>query len=905
MKINFGLHLDGYEHIEPQNSFGEVTCGPQGMLAILETRLGLTGSWPEEPMRQVQYLHCLRACDDGKRFYSRSFNVDELAVARVLLHWRDVWIEAGWHGDAGMDYCKRIKDLAAVEQIAKDNLNKGRADRLRAVVDQVGKVGNLYLSVRLLENLEDLPWVWQQIFSHLHVEGKLLADELLPLADQGSDLFLLQDAILKNSPCTFQGDGSVIVLTAHSNAVLSNSIASMLASEVDYSSYVAPFTQGITVLNGGAADVLDMAMHSYGIPRNGVSSMSRWRPQLQVLPLVLSLLWEPLDPFRLLEFLTNPSCPLPNMVRQRLAEVVAEYPGINSEHWQKVIEDFQKKAEPSADSDSDLWVKFVSQIDSWLSRESFNRDEGAPTSLIAEKCAKVAQWHAGQSGRDNLQPGITELHLAASAQAGAAARILDEMAKGGMESISSLQLDSLVDQVTASGASVVGGFAEMGRVHLCSSPASVFEPNDRVVWWNFTEQGLASRWPWSPLELDQLKQLGVHVPAYPDIMRQQTYSWKMPVLLAKKQIIFTVPRVDGNDTTVHHPFWDQLCVLTNDTVCEIDIDSVLSGEGSLPFFKLELNSHGRKEIPKPVRWWKMPNGNHLEKRGRESYSSLNAFIASPYQWVLNYKARLRPGSLAQIDEGPRQKGNLLHSLFQKLFESNEIDWKTVNRKELAEWVNEKFLIVLRQEGANYLLSGKSKEREELVETAVKAAWNLIEHLNAATVVEVSMEQAAGASFSGGGLGGYIDMLVKNNEGKEAVLDLKLSGGKYRASELQENRHLQLAVYGHARKFVTGRWPSHAFYILTEARLLVQNKDFFPDAEVFSPPDGESTASLWLAFEQTWKWRRAQIDKGLIEVTVQGTEPDAESIPPEDGIHLEEFNDKFNDYAALTGWVEGI
>ena len=41
----------------------------------------------------------------------------------------------------------------------------------------------------------------------------------------------------------------------------------------------------------------------------------------------------------------------------------------------------------------------------------------------------------------------------------------------------------------------------------------------------------------------------------------------------------------------------------------------------------------------------------------------------------------------------------------------------------------------------------------------------------------------------------------------------------------------------------------------------------------------------------------------MEVTVTGTEPDAASVPPEDGMPIEDVNDRFSEYGVLTGWGE--
>ena len=39
-------------------------------------------------------------------------------------------------------------------------------------------------------------------------------------------------------------------------------------------------------------------------------------------------MWNPLDPYSLIQFLTHPVCPIPKRVRRRLAEAVTDAPGI-------------------------------------------------------------------------------------------------------------------------------------------------------------------------------------------------------------------------------------------------------------------------------------------------------------------------------------------------------------------------------------------------------------------------------------------------------------------------------------------------------------------------------------------------------------------------------------------------
>ncbi len=78
MKITFGMSLDGYEPPVQESNIGEYVTGPMGFLDLLETRLGLSGDFPAQPLRVIQYQKCLSEADIGEdqMFYSKSFSVD-------------------------------------------------------------------------------------------------------------------------------------------------------------------------------------------------------------------------------------------------------------------------------------------------------------------------------------------------------------------------------------------------------------------------------------------------------------------------------------------------------------------------------------------------------------------------------------------------------------------------------------------------------------------------------------------------------------------------------------------------------------------------------------------------------------------------------------------------------------
>ena len=134
------------------------------------------------------------------------------------------------------------------------------------------------------------------------------------------------------------------------------------------------------------------------------------------------------------------------------------------------------------------------------------------------------------------------------------------------------------------------------------------------------------------------------------------------------------------------------------------------------------------------------------------------------------------------------------------------------------------------------------------------------------------------------------------------MDIKWGGRNYRRDSLQMGSYLQLATYAQLRLAAGAKtFPRLSYYIVSDSHMLNLEHTFFPGAEHISPDTGENPAQYWERFQHSWRWRKKQFDKGLIEITVTGTEPTDDSDPGESGLPMPEASDAFNDYRVLTGW----
>ena len=720
MKITFGMLLDGYEPPELENSIGAFVTGPMGLLDLLETRLGLGSEWPVQPLRIAQYQQCLvdaiSATKNTKTFYSNSLLADALAVAETLLGWRDELLTAGWDGTADASDSIRLQDMARVEKVARKQLAAGNADRLQFVIDALRDRHPGIDEVWLVDPLEALPPLWRRLLFRLPLTQGSVSAWSGATAQAGSDLAALQHALLSNSPVSFQGDGSFFVIKSDSEYVLSRAIGASFNAPNAWAS------GSTTVIVGQRGAALDAGLRSVDLPISGRSKKSPWRPAAQVLRMALGLLWQPLDSQRLLEFLTHTLCPLPQPLCSRLAKVVANSPGIGGQDWNRVIDTACTAAIEKADGDRDAAKMIDEQLQTWLLFPRFDPVAGAPVAVLAEHCARVAHWAAMRVDHADIEAAQRASFSAAQKEADTAVEVIGEIARGGLEFMTKLQFDRLIEQVSAAGAKRPDVVAECGQVHATVDAAAVIGPVERVVWWDFSAPALPGKWPWTPAEIEQLRTHGAGLPTVDSMLQFTAGSWLRPVMAATRQLVLVMPQRKGKEANAHHPLWDQIQVLAGDAhIHLLDLDQGLQTADSHPWIPLKSTPVCHRALPGKKRWWSLADGKLLGKRDMESYSSLHDFVNTPHRWVLRHKACLSP----------------VH----------------------AE---------------------SSAPQDE-----------------------------------------YVNSLT-----------------------------------------------------------------------------------LWAAFEKTWGWRMRQLDDGVIEINVEGAEPDINSTPPEDGLSVDKANDRFDDYLALTGWPEG-
>jgi hypothetical protein len=898
MKITFGKALDGTELRPANDSLGDIVCGPLRLMEILETQLGLRRKPVSDVTRIFQFVKVLETLAGNKpRFYSASFEKDQLSVSETLLHWRDSLVLAGWNGNANGG-SKRLHDLADINAALTDAALPGQPDRLVAIRDSLVQRNHGIEDIVVVDPPAAFSRLWGEILTKLSASFRIPERGLgATHNEQQTDLQQLASALDSTSreQIKWQNDGTVIQFSAYSEFTLAHMATELLRENPK---------EACALVAENDCGPLDDVLIAADQASLGVHSTSLARPIPQLLLLVLRLCWKPLNPLHLLEFLTHPDTPVEFHLRNELSRALVECPGIGGPKWLAAIEVVKEiyKTKP-AEQAKRLVPRLESDLAEWIHVAKYEARSGSPGPELANRCQCIAKWARQQSISGPEQNDFAKAPLfrclaARAAELGAALKATDK--------VTQCQLERLIKRVAGSGWTSPR-IRELGHCHRFGSPAACVESADIVLWWNFSEPQTPVLPYWTSSEIEELRGHGAEIPSAASILAVESAQWLRPIWAARKKLMFFTPRQRNGEPVVTHPLLSRIQAVVEGKLPKTDLDVALQRKRIPCAVKF-----GHAALPTARRWWKLKDGKHFGIRAAESFSSAEKFIYSPYAWVLDYKAVLRPGVLSQFRMRSENvlRGNLLHRLLDLLGDGpiKKSNWATIAEGELKEYLEKQWPALLEQEGATLLLLGKQSEATALLDTGKQALWTLAQQLRAAQIKETATNVNFKADFIGGQLDGYVDLLVKNEASRASVIDLKSGRMEEKKKELQSNVHLQLAIYGFLHQQNRSEWPSAAYFILNNGRMLAQTKEYFPLASCVTTKAGTGGLEIcWNEFVEMWRYRRALLDQGWIELTLGVTEPEnGNQFPapaPFEHWRPGKDQDKYNDFRALTGLEE--
>ncbi len=902
LKIIFGLELE--EKVFP---YGDTTeggvhyHGPNGLLLLLESHFGLIGfSENIDYLRVAQYRQALQEYlkENKTAFYKNAYEADQLATAEELLTRRDELLLAGWNFEIVENMPDRLAALAHIEALIGEegeiNLPDGFADRFVKVLAVCEAKPSSIAEICLNEPLDILPYHLQQLFKALASNGTSISQLPTPLIEGTSDLQVFQSAISgKQVKTNLKKDGSLLILKAKRDT----DAAAFLAKLLDLNPAYRP-----ACLIPEKTRVLDNALVQEQLPSLGILSASLARPTLQILKLATVFLWRPIDPYKVLEFVTLPVKPLENDLAIIIARLIASRPGLNSDNWYAAINQYFEELEERKKTEPNLDVEAIKkQYQFWFERKRYSMTKSVPKEEVIEIFDYVSKW-ASQTFETE---GSTNQSLLVLSEQSKRIKELMEALPDSYNFISNLELERIVRTIYAP-SPVQFKEVEMNHLPFLYHPSAFIQTVPDLLWWNFSQSERASFFSkWYQLEINFLKNIQIDLENPQRKNARLIWQRKRPILQTVDRLVLVIPeRVEGS-VVLSHPLQGDMEATFGDLAgITYDVDtgdnaSILDGYFQMPK-QIVLDY---RPLTEPQAILEIQEAAFLEDREHETFTSINSLLYYPYQWVFRHKLRLHKSSILSVVRDNTLMGNLSHRLIELLLKDEDIDISTIQKETINNWIDENSGQLFAREGATLLMYGREPERVAFLNKVKYAAWSLVSTIQNNCWQVKATEMDLQGQFVDVPIKAKAD-LVLEREGESAVLDLKWSGSNYRKRMIQNEEDLQLVLYS---KLITEQtdWSHTGYFILDKGELIARNNQAFSDCTALNV-DADHIAineRILSKMQATFKWRLEQLNKGQIEIRTKQTQLDLEELYAGTLMDLLEMKDgdaPFDDYKVLIG-----
>lgn len=905
MKIYFGLQFD--EAVYPQKigtEGGRHYFGPQGLLFMLESHLGLIGHPTDnEHIRIEQFRQAIKKhlAVHPNTFYTHSFTADQLATAARLLQLRDQLKLAGWDFMSEATTPVRLKTIAEIEALIQDSekgLAAGFADRFIHILTQLKVRKHPIKALFHNEPLNILPSHYRRLFEILETQ-EIAVKAISDISIKGeTNLDLFKTFLLrknKGKQTKLIEDGSLFVLKAKRETEAATFVAKLLKANAN--------TQPICLIPEKNR-ALDNAVLQEGLPSFGILSASLARPSLQILKLAPAFLWHPIDPYKVMEFVSLSLKPLDNDLADEIARLMAQNPGLNSDIWRIRINEFFKNLKDRAQQDKSIDVeKIKSEYDFWFDRRRYDISKAVPKTEVSKIFKFIGKWVKEVIDEYNLKNSSL---VVLGEQAKRIVDLLDALPDADRE-LSNLELERIVRTIYKP-SPVVFTETALGHLPFVYNSSAIIQPVEELIWWNFSsleQEHFFSNWYEQEFQYLAHKNLQLQRPQDENAL----LLWQRPraILQTQGRVFLVIPEKVNGAEVFPHPLYDELQACFGDlsaityTIHGTNpVDNCLETYFTIP--KKERLDYRQLGKPKPFIY--IDQAEKLDRRPEETFTSLDSLFYYPYQWMFRHKIKLRKSSILSIVKDVTLMGNLAHRFFELLFSIDGVEEWT--QAQVNQWIDDEAYNLLSKEGAVLLLYGREPERIAFINRVKYAIWSLLILIKNNNWRIKGTELKIGGNFLGIPVKGKADIVLEREQ-ELMVIDLKWRGAARRERMIKNEEDLQLITYA---RLLTDKddWTHTAYFIIENGKAIARNNLAFKEI-IGAAPDSnhlEVNERIWQKMEATFEWRMAQLKKGMIEIRTEQTVGEIEESYGEELLALLEMKDRnapFDDYKTLINLIE--
>ncbi len=828
MKIHYSPSYDGDIFVNSGTArMGVSYVGTQGLLRQLQLRAGLHREEKPAVEREADYMLAMKE-NVGNTIFAKAFAVDEIGVAGKLLQWRDRLLMAGWNGECTADGLVKLTALASFE---KEFHSCGAADFWAEVcrVYEDAKV----LDDTIKEILVECP---QNEISHL--VGRTLA----AIEKFGTTVTYM---VARDGDSSYDAK-NVKVLEFDD-----------LSDAYEWIAQVQSLPQDTVVVNRDNV-LLDHILYSWNRPQVQ-SAINNANPQLlQLFKLGVSIFSRPLNVANLISYLQLPISPIPAGLRYKLARILIGEGGFGDKElcadgarhdaWEQAIDSYEFLDNKGKDNRVEKMV-FLAPV-----RKEY--DGGVEKKELQDYLDALSKWINGKFADKSMSVEVSSQLQELRSFIASFKTSLDSFG----DKVEYADIEKLVRQIYRP-MNFASQCCEVGALNVIDDIAGMATPANTLIWLDCQDEEVESD-PYEFLlshEREYLKTQGVVIPDFA-LHLQDRRKEMLGKLSGVKNVILVRSAYNGTARLSEHSL-----------IAEVrQILGKLPLADSCSLFEMLVTTREKGDVERlaPVKYVEL--GEIGYKGRKESNTSIDTLINYPFDYVMDYVAKLYEPEDAQPKELKVVIGLVAHYFFENIVADGGGDYNRMRQLTVDEFddrlecaINAKGLALQLPENASQLNEFALKLKDSML-----ALVEIMEQLELVPVgCEVSVPQEGILELEGiGNFGAKIDFLLMTKEGKYMVLDFKWTYPKYYIEKLEKNKALQLELYTQAVAESTGKEVvAVGYYIMPYKQLLTCNLDELEDSALIRKIEPEPLPTpMSELVRNSYAFRMKEISQGHIE-----------------------------------------
>ena len=853
-----------------------VVLNTMGLIDMLELRLGLHYEDLPQNERLAHYYDavCKYMTEKPENIMAASFKTSGLGTAKAMLAWRDELRKVNWDFD-GEEVSERLSVLIGVEEHFRKKVGADLAGRLHIVTDQVAQqkmdCSDMHIQLAVPQRLL-MPTI-QSLLYTLEEQGATFS-EIMTASEKESNLNKVRTLLSQKQ------EGKIRLDPDDDSLVIYQFPDDKTACE--YLSFCEMDSVDLWINSDNKQ--MDDWMRLMGRPLTG-SSISDCSPQVtQLFVMGIGLFSTPLNVSTLIEWLNMPIHPINRSFRRALADAIVHKGGYRNQTCSNIIKDYldgkyvyldedqrhlpQEKQELIRKKDI---KKRQKKVDVFL--PSLVRTESINVVDVSRFVSELSAWarqraHLMAEEASNTQ--WVEQLLAVAGMCDAFHILLGTISD---TTIDYKTLDSWMSTIYQKNI-YTNAIPEAGCRIVVDSPAKIASVAGKTVWVGVdgdasNTQDCAFLYPSEKAKLIANNYIQPRKEADENAYYERTMH--TPLFMTEHQIVLVIRERIGGEIALKHP----LIVRLEQQIENFSDFVVCPKIGTEDMHECEMIENGGVSAElafdhaDKIKW-----PDHL------SPTKIGTFVEYPFDYLMENILGIVPDGKAQMADVKTTKGNVAHSVIDKLFSPRD-DQKYVMPEEIQTRIENEFekvyTEVLEANGALLQLSENKLAEKLLHEQLRNCLEALLEILTDNDLkvtgcerhVEANMNLGLPQAFKEDGTAkerdilGFIDMTLEDKDGHPVVFDFKwTTWSKGYQGLLENNRSIQLELY----RWMLSRQEKNgvervAYFLMPDARLY--SKEEFKGrfcTQIAASNDNDIVKQL----NNSILYRKEQLSSGIVE-----------------------------------------